>query len=137
MFDAKNPATMKVYLDHYFSFRGLVTIIPLDLTLLLYIGSVMIAIITIKILAEAQLTDDPERADTLILRADKYLGWILSLLIFFMIIEYGSEVEFIQIIASGNFLILLAFGLGATLVVSRFMSKAIMKMERSYAKGER
>ena len=137
MFAAKDPATMKAYLDYYFSLRGLLTIVPLDLTLLLYIASVMIAIITIKILAEAQLTDDPQRADALILKADKYLGWILSLLIFFMILEYSSSLEFIQIVASGNFLILLAVGLIATLIVSRFMTEAITKMERSYAKRER
>lgn len=137
MFAAKDPATMKAYLDYYFSLRGLLTIVPLDLTLLLYIASVMIAIITIKILAEAQLTDDPQRADGLILKADKYLGWILSLLIFFMILEYSSSLEFIQIVASGNFLILLAVGLIATLIVSRFMTEAITKMERSYAKRER
>jgi uncharacterized membrane protein YhaH (DUF805 family) len=83
------------------------------------------------------LTDDPQRADGLILKADKYLGWILSLLIFFMILEYSSSLEFIQIVASGNFLILLAVGLIATLIVSRFMTEAITKMERSYAKRER
>ena len=123
LFTAKDPATMKAYLDTYFSFRGLLTIVPLDFTLLLYIVSVMIAIITIKILAEAQLTDDPERADALILKADKYLGWILSLLIFFMILEYSSSLEFMQIVASGNFLILLAVGLAGTFIVSRFMTR--------------
>ena len=137
MFTAKDPATLKAYLDYYFSLRGLVTVVPLDLMLLLYIASVMIAIITIKILAEAQLTDDPQRADALILKADKYLGWILSLLIFFMLMEYGSALEFVQILASGNFLILLAIVAAATCVVSRFMTNAITKLERSYAKRER
>jgi len=137
MFAAKDPATLKAYLDNYFSFRGLITIIPLDLILLLYIASVMIAIVTIKILAEAQLTEDLERADALILKADKYLGWILSLLIFFMIMEYASALEFVQILASGNFLILLAIVAGATFVVSRFMSNAITKFERSVDKRER
>jgi len=137
LFTAKDPATLKAYLDRYFSIRGLVTIVPLDLVLVLYIASVMIAIITIKILAEAQLTDDPRRADGLILKADKYLGWILSLLIFFMILEYGSALEFVQILSSGNFLILLAMSLAATFVVSRFMTNAITKLERSYSKGER
>ena len=137
LFTAKDPATIKAYLDNYFSLRGLLTIVPLDLTLLLYIASVMIAIITIKILAEAQLTDDPQRADALILKADKYLGWILSLLIFFMILEYSSALEFMQIVASGNFLILLAVCLAATFVVSRFMTRGITKMERAYTKSER
>jgi hypothetical protein len=131
MFVPKDPATMKAYLDYYFSYQGLVTIVPMDLMLLLYIASVMIAIVTIKVLAEAQLTDDQEKADTLILRADKYLGWILSLLIFFMFVEYGSSLEILRIIASGNFLVFLAISLVATLVVSRFMSKAITKIERS------
>jgi len=137
LFTAKDPATLRAYLDRYFSFQGLMTIVPLDLVLLLYIASVMIAIITIKILAEAQLTDDPQRADALILKADKYLGWILSLLIFFMIMEYSSALEFIQILTSGNFLILVAMSAVATFVVSRFMTNAITKLERSYAKGER
>jgi len=137
IFTAKDPTVLRAYFDRYFSYRGLITIIPLDLMLLLYIASVMIAIVTIKVLAEAQLTDDPQRADALILRADKYLGWILSLLIFFMIMEYGSALEFIQILVSGNFLILLVITTAATLIVSRFMTKAITKLERSYSKGER
>jgi len=131
LFVPKNAATMKAYLHYYFSYQGLVTVVPMDLMLLLYIASVMIAIVTIKILAEAQLTDDQGKADTLILRADKYLGWILSLLIFFMFVEYGSSLEILRIIASGNFLIFLAISLVITLVVSRFMSNAITKIERS------
>ena len=48
------------------------------------------------------MTDDQRRMDTLILRADKYLGWILSLLIFFMFVGYGSSLEILRIIASGK-----------------------------------
>jgi hypothetical protein len=134
LFATKDPTILKAYLDRYFSLQGLVTIVPLDLMILLYITSVMIAIITIKVLAEAQLTDNPEHADALILKADKYLGWILSLLIFFMIMEYGSALEFLQILSSGNFLILLAIAAVATFIVSRFMTNAITKLERSYSK---
>jgi len=137
LFIPKDPATLKAYLDYYFSYQGLVTIVPIDLMLLLYIASVMIAIITIKVLAEAQLTDDQERAEVLILRADKYLGWILSLLIFFMIMEYTSSLEILRILASGNFLLLLIIDAVATLVVSRLMTNAITKIERSAAKRER
>jgi len=137
LFIPKDPATMKAYLNYYFSYQGLITIVPLDLMLVLYIASVMIAIITIKILAEAQLTDDQRRMDTLILRADKYLGWILSLLIFFMIIEYSSSLEIVRILMSGNFLILFAIAAAASLAVSRFMSRAITTMEQSATKREK
>lgn len=137
LFIPKSPATMKAYLDYYFSYQGLVTVVPMDLMLVLYIASVMIAIITIKILAEAQLTDDPQRMDVLVLRADKYLGWILSLLIFFMIMEYSSALEIVRILASGNFLILFGIDLATAVVVSRFMSRAITTMERSIAKREK
>jgi len=136
LFVPKNPATLKAYLDQYFSYQGLVTIVPLDLMLLVYIASVMIAIITIKVLAEAQLTDDQQRMDMLILRADKYLGWILSLLIFFMIMEYSSALEFLRILVSGNFVILLGIDAVAALVVSHFMSETITKAERSFSKRE-
>ena len=134
LFSAKEPTIMRAYIDAYFSFRGLLTVVPLDLVLLLYIASVMIAIVTIKILAEAQLAEDPGRADALILKADKYLAWILSLLVFFMIFEYSSALEFMQLLSSGNLLILLALDAIAALVVSRFLQRAITTVERSIAK---
>ena len=134
LFSAKEPTIMRAYIDAYFSFRGLLTVVPLDMVLLLYIASVMIAIVTIKILAEAQLADDPKRADALILKADKYLAWILSLLVFFMIFEYSSALEFMQLLSSGNLLILLALDAVAALVVSRFLQRAITTVERSVAK---
>jgi len=134
LFAPRNFATMQAYLKYYFSPEGLVTLIPLDIVLIIYIGSVLLAIITIKLLAEAQLAEDPNRVDALVLRADKYLGWILSLLIFFMILEYSTSVEFIQILTSGNFLIFLLLDLTATVAVGHYMHRIIVNIERAVAK---
>ena len=134
LFAPRNVATMQAYLKYYFSPEGFVTLIPLDIVLIIYIGSVLLAIVTIKILAEAQLAEDPNRVDALVLRADKYLGWILSLLIFFMILEYGSSVEFLQILTSGNFLIFIILDLAATVAVSYYMRRVIVTIERAVAK---
>jgi hypothetical protein len=112
VFGPRDLATTQAYFKYYFSLQGFVTLIPLDMVMIIYIGSVLLAIVTIKILAEAQLAEDPNRVDALVLRADKYLGLILSLLLFFMILEYGTAVEFIRIAASRNFLIFIIFDLG-------------------------
>jgi len=136
MFAPKSLAVMRAYFGYYFSYTGVLTLIPLDVVLLIYIGSVLLSVVTIKILAEAQLAEDPNRVDALVLRADKYLGWILSLLFFFMIVEYSSSVEFVRILVSGNFLLFVIASLAATVVVSKFMRKLIMNVERSVAKRE-
>ena len=134
LFGLRDLATMQAYLKYYFSSDGLVTLIPLDIVMMIYIGSVLLAIVTIKILAEAQLAEDPNRVDALVLRADKYLGWILSLLLFFMILEYGTEVEFLRILLSGNFLIFIILDLAATFAVSYYMRRVIVNIERAVAK---
>jgi len=134
LFAPPKVATMQVYLNYYFSPVGFVTLIPLDIILAIYIGSVLVAIVTIKILAEAQLAEDPNRVDALVLRADKYLGWILSLLVFFMILEYGSSVELMQILTSGNFLIFILVDLAATVAVSYYIRRVIVGIERAVAK---
>jgi hypothetical protein len=134
LFVTTNVTSMQAYLKYYFSTVGFVTLIPLDIILLIYIGAVLLAIVTIKILAVAQLAEDPNRVDALVLRADKYLGWILSLLVFFMIFEYGTSVELIQILSSGNFLIFIAIGLAATVVVSYYIRRVIVNIERAVAK---
>ena len=134
LFAPRDLATTQAYLKYYFSPAGLVTLVPLDMILVIYIGSVLLSIVTIKILAEAQLAEDPNRVDALVLRADKYLGWILSLLVFFMIFEYGSSVELLQILSSGNFLIFIAVGLASTAVVSYYIRRVIVAIERGAAK---
>lgn len=134
LFAPKNAVAMQAYLKYYFSPEGFVTLIPLDIILVVYIGSVLLAIVTIKILAEAQLAEDPDRVDALVLRADKYLGWILSLLVFFMILEYGTSVELLQILTSGNFLIFITVGLATTVVVSYYIRRVIVGIERAVAK---
>ena len=136
IFTPKSLAVMRGYFAYYFSHTGALTLIPLDVVLLIYIGSVLLSLVTIKILAEAQLAEDPNRVDALVLRADKYLGWILSLLFFFMIVEYSSSVEFVRILVSGNFLFFIVAALAATMVVSKFMRKLIVNVERSVAKRE-
>jgi len=136
MFSPKSLAVMRAYFAYYFSYSGVLTLIPLDAVLLIYIGSVLLSLVTIKILAEAQLADDPDRVDALVLRADKYLGWILSLLFFFMIVEYSSSVEFVRILVSGDFLTFIVIALAATLIVSKFMRKLIVDVERSVAERE-
>jgi len=133
LFAPRDLTTTQAYLKYYFSPPGLVTLIPLDIILVIYIGSVLLSIVTIKILAEAQLAEDPNRVDALVLRADKYLGWILSLLVFFMIFEYGSSVELLQILSCGNFLIFIAVGLAATVVVSYYIRRVIVGIERAAA----
>jgi hypothetical protein len=133
-FTPRDLATMQAYLNYYFSPAGFVTLIPMDIVMIIYIGSVLLAIVTIKILAEAQLAEDPNRVDALVLRADKYLGWILSLLLFFMILEYGTVVEFIRIVTSGNFLVFLTLDLAATVAVSYYIRRVIVNIERAVAK---
>jgi hypothetical protein len=133
LFAPTKAATMQAYLKYYFSPEGFVTLIPLDIIMMIYIASVLLAIVTIKILAEAQLAEDPNRVDALILRADKYLGWILSLLVFFMILEYGTSVEFIRILSSGNFLIFIIAGLATMVAVSYYIRRVIVGIERAAA----
>ena len=134
VFAPKSLAVMQAYFGYYFSPEGILTLVPLDAVLLIYIGSVLLSVVTIKILAEAQLAEDPNRVDALVLKADKYLGWILSLLFFFMIVEYSSSVEFVRILVSGNFLMFILIALAATYVVSKFMRKLIVNVERTAAK---
>jgi len=136
MFAPKSLAVMHAYFAYYFSPEGILTLIPLDAVLLIYIVSVLISIATIKILAEAQLAEDPNRVDALVLRADKYLGWILSLLIFFMILEYSASLEFLRILASGNFLAFIILDFAAAFVTSSYLRRIIVNVERNIAKRE-
>jgi hypothetical protein len=78
----------------YFGVYGLKMLIPHDLILLMYSATVIMSIACILILAEALLAVDEskhKKARELTERGMKYFRWILTLLMFFIVIQWMEE----------------------------------------------
>lgn len=113
----------------YFSLFGLKTLIPHDIILLLYSAAVIMSIACILLLAEALLAVDErkhKKAKQLTERGMKYFGWILTLLIFFITIQWMEESLFpFGSIFQGNMWIILGIATMITVVVRMLVNRAI------------
>lgn len=89
---AKLLAAGQPLLQTYFSDQGFTTLLPLDLILVMYTVSIILMVVTLRVLAEAQLSveENPERGQTLAAKAEKYIEWVLNAVVFFMALEYLS-----------------------------------------------
>ena len=79
---------------NYFGPYGLKMLIPHDLILLMYSAAVIMSIVCILLLAEALLALDEnkhKKAKQLTERGMKYFGWVLTLLMFFIVIQWMEE----------------------------------------------
>jgi hypothetical protein len=84
------PLSLKEYFDSY----GLKMLIPHDLVLLAYSAAVILLVITIFVLARALLAveeKDQERVKRLTDAGMKYFRYVLTLLIFFIVIHWIEE----------------------------------------------
>jgi hypothetical protein len=112
----------------YFSLFGLTTLVPHDLILLMYSAAVIMSIACILLLAEALLAVDErkhKKAKQLTERAMKYFAWILTLLIFFITIQWMEESLFpFGNIFQDNMWIILGIATAITVVVRMFVNRA-------------
>jgi hypothetical protein len=80
--------------EDYFSPYGLKMLIPHDLILLAFASAVVLAVITVTVLARALLAveeKDEKRLEQLTDQGMKYFGWVLNFLIFFIIVNWIEE----------------------------------------------
>ncbi len=127
-------ATIQAYLNFYFSPTVLLNLLPADIIMITLIGTFLLTMITIMLLAEAQLTDDPNRVDALVHRADKYLRWIISFVFFLIFLEFSTVVEILRIFAVDDLLSYAILDLVVTVAMSYYVYKVIFKAKRSFAR---
>jgi hypothetical protein len=88
----------------YASVQGMLTFVPLDLMMLGYTFFVILVIVTLRILAEAQIAGDEnlQQAQELAGKAEKYIEWALNGLVFFIAFEFSSALTWLHILADDN-----------------------------------
>ena len=89
---SKLPPGGQALLSYFLSAQGFLTLVPLDMLLVAYACSVVLVVFTLRILADAQLVaeENPERAQSLAGKAEKYIEWALNLLVFFIVFEFAT-----------------------------------------------
>ncbi len=122
---AKLIASNQPLLPYYLSLQGLQTLVPLDLFLILYTASAILVVITLRVLAEAQLTVDekPEHAQALAVKAGKYIEWALNGVVFFMALEFSSTLTSFYIIFQDNYWAAIMLCAGVALCARYLMHK--------------
>jgi len=92
-------------LPYYLSVRGFLTLLPLDILLLAYTVCVILVVITLRILAQAQLTaeENPQHAQKLAAKAEKYIERTLNGVVFFMAFEFLTTLNSVYILFEDNF----------------------------------
>ena len=103
-FRAKLPADGQSLWSYYVSPHGLMTLVPLDLIILAYTTFVTLVVITLRVLVEAQLSveENPERAQTLAAKAEKYIEMALYGVVFFIILEFSTALTSLSILVQDN-----------------------------------
>jgi hypothetical protein len=116
----------------YFSLFGLKTLVPHDVVLLMYSAAVIMSIACILLLAEALLAVDEKKhkkAKQLTERGMRYFGWILTLLIFFITIQWMEESLFpFGNILQDNMWIILGIATLITVVVRVLVNRAMKEV---------
>lgn len=100
----KLPAPGQSLSSYYVSIQGLLTLFPLDLVLLVYTAFVILVVLTLRVLVEAQLAvnENPERAQTLAAKAEKYIEIALSGVVFFISFEFTTALTSLHTLAGDN-----------------------------------
>jgi hypothetical protein len=116
-------------IEEYFSSYGLKILIPHDLLLGAYSAAVILSVISIILFARALLALEEKAQDKskqLINSGMKYFGWVLTLVIFFIIIHLIEESLFpFGTLFQENMWIIIGFSLGITVAVRVLVSKTI------------
>jgi hypothetical protein len=112
-------------LQYYVSGEGLLTLVPLDCMLLIYTFFIILDIVTLRVLAEAQIAaeENPEHAQELAGKAEKYIDWALSGLVFFITVEFSSALSSLHILIVDNFWILLVISAKVAVIVRSIMHR--------------
>src|SRR5208337_2529372 len=112
-------------LANYVSAQGLLTYVPLDLLMLGYTFFVILVIITLRILADAQIAteDNPEHAQALANRAEKYIEWALNGLVFFIAFEFSSALTSLHILIEDNYWVAIAICILVALIARSIMHR--------------
>jgi hypothetical protein len=113
-------------LQFYVSGQGLLTLVPLDLILLIYTFFIILDIVTLRVLAEAQIAaeENPEHAQRLAGKAEKYIDWALSGLVFFITVEFSSALSSLHILIEGdNFWVLSAISVIVAMIARSIMHR--------------
>ena len=110
-------------LPYYVSPQGLLTFVPLDLLVLGYTFFVILVIITLRILADAQISaeDSPEHAQALAGKAEKYIEWALNGLVFFIAFEFSSALTSLHILIEDNYWAAIAICVVVALITRSIM----------------
>jgi hypothetical protein len=116
----------------YFGPYGVKMLIPHDLILLMYSVAVIVSIACILLLAEALMAVDErkhDKAKQLTERAMRYFRWVLTLLTFFIAIQWMEESLFpFGNIFQDNMWIIIGIAAIITVVVSAVVNKAIEEL---------
>jgi len=112
-------------LPFYVSAQGLLTFVPLDLLVLGYTFFVILVIITLRILADAQLAteDNLEHAQALADKAEKYIEWALNGLVFFIAFEFSSALTSLHILIGDNYWVAIAICVLVALIARSIMHR--------------
>jgi len=124
---AKITASGQSLLTYYLSPRGFLTLFPTDLLLLAYTACVILVVITLRVLADAQLTveENPEHAQKLAAKAERYIEWALNSVVFFMAVEFSSTLTSVFVIFEDNVWPAIAICGGVALCARYVMRKVI------------
>jgi hypothetical protein len=100
----KLPAAGQSLSSYYVSIQGLLTLVPLDLILIIYTVFVILVVITLRVLVEAQLVvkEDPERAQALAGKAEKYIESALYGIVFFITFEFTTALTSLHALFDDN-----------------------------------
>ncbi|MGA2784826.1 MAG: hypothetical protein ABSF09_09040 [Candidatus Bathyarchaeia archaeon] len=103
-FRAKLQADGQSLWSFYVSVHGMLTLVPLDLMLLVYTSFVILVVVTLRVLVEAQLSieENPERAQALAGKAERYIESALYGVVFFIIFEFTTALTSLQILVQDN-----------------------------------
>ena len=116
-------------MGEYFGVYGLKMLIPHDLILLMYSATVIMSIVCILLLAGALLAVDErkhKKAKDLTERGMRYFGWVLTLLMFFIVIQWMEESLFpFGNIFQDNMWIILAIAAVITAVVRGLVNRTM------------
>ncbi len=118
--------------EDYFSPYGLKMLIPHDLILLAFASAVVLAVITVTVLARALLAveeKDEKRLEQLTDQGMKYFGWVLNFLIFFIIVNWIEESLFpFGTIFQENMWIMIGIAIVIAIVVRVSLNRKIGKV---------
>ncbi len=120
-------------IEEYFSSYGLKILIPHDILLAAYSAAVIIAVISIILLAKALMAIEDKALDhakQLTYKGMKYFRSVLSLVMFFIIVNWMGESLFpFGTIFHENMWPIIAIAVAITITVRKFVDKAIEHVE--------